>query len=70
MDIFRPFIIHFTCPDCGAVYAATRTRSDTDRAYRVFCPDCKDGVLHEGNGRYSLSDWEPVLSRVRWPEQQ
>ena len=60
----RDYTIQFTCSDCGAVYAATRSQSVIERTFRLFCPGCA-GVLHEGSGNYSLSELAVVLPSVR-----
>jgi hypothetical protein len=60
MSVQHPYTLHYTCRKCGAVYSALRTVSVVQTSFRVFCGGCSN-TLHEGEGFYSLSDWELVF---------
>ena len=56
----RDMIVHFSCPNCLAVYRATQAPR-AEKGYNSFsCKNCGTPV-HEWTGLYDFLDWRHVL---------
>jgi hypothetical protein len=53
-------IVHFCCPNCALVYAATQEHRAERRGGAFFCGECGSPV-HEWTGRYNFINWKPVM---------
>ena len=53
---------HFTCPNCGLDYAATKEQNSERRSGSFKCKVCKAEV-HAWSGLYDFFDWKAANVR-------
>ena len=52
-------IVHFSCPRCGTIYAASQQEQPGRHPGFFHCRAC-GAPVHEWSGRYNFTDWNPV----------
>jgi len=56
-------IEHFTCPNCGLDYTATKEQHSGKHSGAFKCRVCKTEV-HAWSGLYNFFDWKAVKARA------
>ena len=57
-------IVHFSCPHCTTVYAASQEEQPTHCSGDFHCGRC-GAPVHEWTGLYDFSYWKPVTTTPR-----
>jgi predicted RNA-binding Zn-ribbon protein involved in translation (DUF1610 family) len=52
-------IVHFSCPQCATIYAASQEQRPGRHLGDFYCRNCGTPV-HSWTGLYNFSDWMPV----------
>ena len=55
-------IVHFSCPRCVTVYAATQEQQSRQHPGDFHCRKCGTRV-HSWSGRYNYVSWRPVSTK-------